>query len=124
VKAAFLEPNNPRNVTDFALYEAASAQHDPYWKLCSVQASWLSKLGAKAEQGVFCELCEHTTSSGQHNVPESIGRAREVLEMDPADEAYVEYDYAFPNPMEMPFLTVQQVEEHMKTVHAEPEVKS
>jgi hypothetical protein len=44
--------------------------------------------------------------------------------MDSADEEYAEYDYAFPNPMEIPFLTVQQLEEHMKTVHAEPEVKS
>jgi hypothetical protein len=123
VKAAFLEPNNPGNVAEFALFETA-AREDPYWKLCSVQAPWLSKFGIQAEQGVFCAVCEHTISSGQYNVPESISKAREVLEMDPADEEYVEYDYAFSNPMELPFLTVQQLEEHMKTVHTEPEVKS
>jgi hypothetical protein len=124
VKAAFLEANNSRNVAEFALYETASAQHHPYWKLCSVQAPWLSKFGTQAEQGVFCDVCEHTILSGQYNVPESISKARLVLEMDPADEEYVEYKYAFPNPMEISFLTVQQLEEHMKTVHAEPEVES
>jgi hypothetical protein len=41
VKAAFLEPNNPGNVAEFALFETA-AREDPYWKLCSVQAPWLS----------------------------------------------------------------------------------
>jgi hypothetical protein len=84
----------------------------------------LSKFGTQAEQGVFCDVCEHTILSGQYNVPESISKARLVLEMDPADEEYVEYKYAFPNPMEISFLTVQQLEEHMKTVHAEPEVES
>jgi hypothetical protein len=56
VKAAFLELNNPGNVAEFALFEAA-ARDDPNWKLCSVQAPWLSKFGTQAKQGVSCEVC-------------------------------------------------------------------
>jgi hypothetical protein len=82
-------------------------------------------MGTRAEQGVFCEVCEHSLSlSDNHKVPKSIGKGREIFAVDPADEGYLSYDYAFPNPMEIPYFTVEQLEEHMKKVHAEPDAES
>jgi hypothetical protein len=120
-----MEPDNPRSVAEFAVYDNLLAYDDSYWKLCSVQAPWLSKLDTRAEQGVFCQLCEDTKSLNDgHNVPKSIGKGREMLKTDLADEEYVRYEYALPSPIEIPYLTVHQLEEHMKMVHADPETKS
>jgi hypothetical protein len=84
------------------------AELDPSWTLCSVMAHWLSKRGSQAEYGVFCDLCQDPNLRDDAG-PSSLQEAREV-----EGDWCVEY----PNPLRIPFMQLEDLEEYKQTHHA------
>jgi hypothetical protein len=57
VKAAIWSGDNKVAKLGFEAFDCNKAKDDPYWRLTSVKAPWLDKLGTHAEYGVFCNIC-------------------------------------------------------------------
>ena len=103
---------SPVNEVALAYWDRVREVDDPYWKLCSVTAPWLSKLGSDAEYGVFCDICEDI---GPYHIEPCIPRSiREGKAINGADC----WEVAYPYPARIPFMTAQELEEHQQTEHA------
>jgi hypothetical protein len=89
----------------FDMWDHLHHVEDSCWKLCSVMAPWSSKLGSHVEYGVFCEACAADVR-GKKNVPL-------IAKENGEDGCQVGY----PDPKRIPFLTVEQLEEHNLKEH-------
>lgn len=109
VRAKFCNDENEDAFRDKYMLDI---ENDPTWKLRCATAPWLSERGSNTEYGVFCDLCPDC-STQDTLVPRTLQEARQ-------GGNYWSVDY--PNPMQIPFMLVEDLVEHKRIEHRVVEI--
>jgi hypothetical protein len=113
IKAAFYSDTNAKIFEEF---ESITYEDDQCWKLCSVTVPWFDKLGIDPEYGIFCEVCNdgHIETRGLF-IPHSLRESQEI----PEDLKQFDWtwDVPWPDHTNLPFMRVNEIEEHMRKEH-------
>lgn len=124
MKSAFLCDETEQEFTD---YEQMTAEYNWIWRLCSVAAPWLSKVGMTTETGVFCEICGVFDPDNMDYDPGPRKLSREPWSIRQAKEEHgspSHWTYYYkPDPMWLKFMTVSELKKHMAKKHGDDHEK-
>jgi hypothetical protein len=118
IKAAFW---SDKNAEIFEVLESITYEDDQYWKFCSVAVPWFDKLGIDPEYGVFGEVCnDGSDENSELLIPQSL---RESQGPPPGHWHLSMWDVPWPDHMDLPFMRVNELEEHMREVQLEGSIE-